>query len=294
MGSDRKDKDPASDVPVDLAAERETFVRSFLRKGVELTEQLLKENAGLREELNRAHEQNARLRAQVKSDDAIRELLEKIENLELEKESLLARSSQLEAHQSDEQSRYTEIESELNDLANLYIAAFQLHLSLSPRRVVRHLMDMMGQLIGASRFVFYIIDPGRSEAVPVASEGIDATSLRPIALGSGPVGEACLTGIQRIPDEITEGTMDAPLAILPLMVEGRPVGVLVVVAMLEQKSQWAGLDQELFKLITAHAGHALAAANLYASLETPSQALEGLPALLKKRGSTLFPPEVGE
>ncbi|MEM9192470.1 MAG: GAF domain-containing protein [Myxococcota bacterium] len=294
MGSDENDKEQASDLPVDLVKERETFVRSFLRKGVELTEQLLKENVTLREELAEVRENNARLRSQIKSDDAIRELIEKIEALENEKNDLLARSSQLEARQSDGESRYSEIESELNDLANLYIASFQLHASLSPRRVVRHLMDMAGQLVGASRFAIYIVAPGASEAVPVASEGIDAGDLFPVPLGSGPVGEACLTGIESIPDSFEEGTVDAPMVLLPLMVEGRPVGVLSVVSMLEQKSAWASVDRELFKLIGAHAGHALAAANLYASLESPFVALEGLPALLKKRGSTLFPPEDNE
>ena len=42
---------PASDKPLDLIKERDAFVRSFLKKGVEYTEQLLRENHQLRREL---------------------------------------------------------------------------------------------------------------------------------------------------------------------------------------------------------------------------------------------------
>src|SRR5690606_3527613 len=147
----------ASDVPLDLVKEREVFVRSFLKKGVEYTEHLLKENDELRDELLRLRDDNARLRAQVASDDAIRDLLRTVEALEKERRDLVERSERLEATRREDEGRQAEIEQEVNDLANLYIASYQLHASLSVRRVVRHLRDMCGQLVGALGFVIYIV-----------------------------------------------------------------------------------------------------------------------------------------
>src|SRR5690606_25344995 len=109
----------------------------------------------------------------VASDDAIRDLLRTVEALEKERRDLVERSERLEATRREDEGRQAEIEQEVNDLANLYIASYQLHASLSVRRVVRHLRDMCGQLVGALGFVIYIVDPTSREARPVAWEGVE-------------------------------------------------------------------------------------------------------------------------
>jgi hypothetical protein len=283
QGSDRA----ASDLPVDLSKERETFVRSFLRKGVELTEQLLRENEELRQQLARVQDDNARLLAQVASDDAIRELLTKIEHLEREKKQLLARSEALSTAKRADEDRYSEIERELNDLANLYVASFQLHASLSPRRVLRHVLDMLGQLVGAYSSIVYVVQGDK--AVPVALENVNER-VPPVQLGDGPIGEACLTGIASIPEKLTPGSVADPMVIVPILVEGRPAGAISIISVLAQKQAWASVDQELFKLLGAHAGPAIVAANLFAAVANTQEAFRGLVDNLKKRGSTLVPP----
>jgi hypothetical protein len=277
----------ASDLPVDLSKERETFVRSFLKKGVELTEQLLRENNELREQMARLQENNARLAAQVASDDAIRELLITIEKLEREKRHLLDRSEALVTKKREDEDRYSEIEREVNDLANLYVASFQLHASLSPRRVLRHVLDMLGQLVGAYSFAVYIVL--NDKAVCVAQENV-TERLYPVGLGDGPIGEACLTGIAKVPEKLNPGTVADPMVIIPIIVEGRPVGVISIISVLAQKQAWASVDQELFKLLGAHAGPAIVAANLFSSVANTQEAFRGLMDNLRKRGSTLVPP----
>ncbi|MEM9068135.1 MAG: GAF domain-containing protein [Myxococcota bacterium] len=269
---------PASDLPQDLIKEREQFVRSFLKKGVEYTESLLEENTELRGEIQRLRDENARLRSHVASDDAIRDLLKTIEKLEGERGNLLERSSRLERTEREHAGRQAEIEQEINDLANLYIANFQLHASLSIRRVVRHLCDMAGQLIGGESFVVYVVDEDAKKVVPVASEALlpDETP-EALDIGAGPIGEACLTGIRRIRDtDLQQGSFDDPAAIVPLLADGKAIGVVAILRLLEQKQGWASVDHELFELLAAQAGAALIAANLYADQDGPTLALRGL------------------
>lgn len=280
MSDERDTTTRGSDVPGDLIKERENFVRSFLRKGVEYTEAFLDQNRELRERLEAVEAENAQLRSQLASDDAIRDLLRSIERLEGERKALLDRSSKLERTEREATVRTEAIEQEFNDLANLYVASFQLHASLSVRRVIRHIADMLGQLVGARKFAIYVLDENGKQAIPVHHEGYeDGLAPSPVDGGVGPVGEACLTGIARIQE--TPNNDDPPVAIVPLMADGRPVGCVEVIDLLGQKDGWANVDHELFQLLGAHAGSALIAANLYNETGRGHAALAGLPEKVK-------------
>ena len=81
-----------SDVPVDdLKKERDAFIQQFFRKGAQLTEELLRENERLRDKVSDLESENGKLVAHLASDAAIRDLLRKIDQLESEKQDLLAR-----------------------------------------------------------------------------------------------------------------------------------------------------------------------------------------------------------
>jgi hypothetical protein len=56
---------------------------------------------------------------------------------------------------------------------------------------------------------------------------------------------------------------DPPAACIPLTIEDRTVGAIVVYALLEHKKRFVTVDRELFKLLGAHAGGALVAAYLW-------------------------------
>ncbi len=257
-------------------------MRSFLKKGVEYTEQLLRENGELREELELLRADNASLRTQVASDDAIRELISTVDELRRERDQLVQRSKKLEGAEKEQQGRQAKIEQEINDLANLYVAGFQLHASLSPRRVVRHVCDMLGQLVGAEAFVVYLLDPDTKRAVPIAHEGLEETP-EPIAEGTGPVGEAILTMLPRISeDDLHGGSLEDPVAVVPLGAEGRGVGAVSIVRVLGQKKEWANVDHELFQLIGHQAAVAMIATNLYEPEKGPQESLRGLAEKLRQ------------
>ncbi len=267
----------------DVTRERETFVRTFLRKGVEFTEELLRENDELRRRINALEADSAALRAQVKSDDAIRDFLRNIERLELEKRSLLEKSSQLEQASRRHEGRYAAIEQELNDLANLYVASFQLHSTLKPAHVLQHVKELLAQLVGAERFVVYVLNDQGTQAIPVGSEGIVESELVPVHVGEGAIGSVCSTGVSAVRqgDPLGAGSLQHPLAVLPMLVDGQTVGVIAIVQLLEQKHAWVQVDQELFHLLGSHAATALLAAHLYQKESDLLSALAGLGESLK-------------
>ncbi|HKU41747.1 MAG TPA: GAF domain-containing protein [Polyangiales bacterium] len=273
MSTRKPSPERVSDRP-DLRAERETFVRNFLHKGVELTEDLIRENRGLELQVAKYAEENARLRAQLASNDAIRELLTTIEALQQERTALLNHSDELEKQHQIHRERYTQVESELNDLASLYVASFQLSATLSVRRVVRHICELLEQLVGAQSFVVYVVSTDGKRVLPIGSRGKDKTKVLPVlSAEEGPIGDVCLTGVPRMfaPDDVRDP--GDPIALLPLNFDSEVVGVIAVDALLPHKKAWARVDEELFKLLSAHGATALIAANLYENQAGPRAAL---------------------
>ncbi|HHH30208.1 MAG TPA: hypothetical protein ENK57_17965, partial [Polyangiaceae bacterium] len=72
------------------------------------------------------------------------------------------------------------------------------------------------------------------------------------------------------------GTLDAPIAVIPMMARDRVVGVIAIATVFDQKTAWAAVDHELFSLLGSHAATALIAANLYTTDPNAARALDGL------------------
>jgi hypothetical protein len=276
-------KNRPSDQPADLRAERETFVRNFLHKGVELTEDLIRENQGLEQQVRHLQDDNTRLRAQLASNDAIRELLVTIENLERERKSLLSRSDELELARQQHEQRHSEVENELNDLASLYVASFQLSGTLSVGRVVRHMCELLEQLVGAQSFVIYIVSPDGKRGLPVGSRGQgEVAGLPSVSVEDGVIGDVCLTGVPRISDPQHVRKEGEPIAVLPLVFDTEVVGIIAISKLLPHKRGWVRVDDELFKLLSAHGATALIAANMYATEGGPRAALRDVIARMER------------
>jgi GAF domain-containing protein len=267
----KRESSPSFD---EIRSQRVAFVSTFFKKGAELTEELMKENERLRGELRKLETDNAALRTQLKSDDAIREALKKIEELEREKQALLSQFSQAEAVTSKFSARHFEIEEELANLANLYVASYQLHSAMRLPIVVQHLRELLAQLVGARSHAVYLLDEKARVLVPISADGIDLERVPRVHLGDGgevPRGAAALiervflTGIPQIEQGDTSHTgFDAPAACVPLRFEDRTVGIVTVYDLLPQKPSFVAVDFELFKMLAAHAATALVGAMLYA------------------------------
>lgn len=249
-----------------LLEQRETFIQTFFKKGAELTEELLREDQRLRNRLREIEAENAALRAQVASEDAIRDLLSKIRDLERDKRELLSRMHDVQASTSHYTQRFSDIEAENAQLASLYVASHQLHSTLDLRSIVRQLKELLAQFVGARAFAVYLVDEEKRQLVPFCSEGVNTSDLRHVTLDkNSALGRAVESGAAEwVEGDATRGTIDAPAATIPLLLHGRSIGVIAVFATFEQKPAFVDVDFELFKLLGAHAASALVASRLFA------------------------------
>jgi hypothetical protein len=278
MTKDSKSGPTGSDAPgTDLRNESDLLLKKFSR-GAKLTEEFVREVELLQDRLRILEAENAGLRAKVEADEAIRDLLAKIERLESEKRELVSRFHRVEEVNSEFTARVQEVESEFANLANLFVASNQLHSSLSPRGVTRRIKEVLAQLVGAERYCMYLANSDSTELIPIAYEGVAGSSLTPVKIADSELGEALLKGAASVSDhDPTQGSITRPAAIIPLTVDEKTVGVIAIFSTLAQKKRFDTVDFELFKLLGQHAAAALVSASLFAHTD---RKLPGLEAFL--------------
>jgi GAF domain-containing protein len=158
-----------------------------------------------------------------------------------------------------------ELERENGDLASLYVAQTQLHASLDGAEVVRVILEIALNFIGAQRFAIYRAD-GASGLRVLAAEGIDPDTLPPVAAGEGAIGGTFAAGALRIDAEAPVARREPggadPTVCVPLRCAGKSIGVLAIWCFLRQKQELSELDRRLLELLADGGGHALEAARL--------------------------------
>ncbi|HEV8325194.1 MAG TPA: GAF domain-containing protein [Myxococcota bacterium] len=258
---------PGGGEETDLLGRREDFIKTFFRKGAELTEELLVENQRLRYKLVALEEELTALRRSSagESTAAIRELARRIQELEEERQSLIGRYSEVEARSRDYEARFHQIEEENERLANLYVASDQLHSTLDLREVLQIILEIVLNFIGAKQFSIHMIDDSTRRLFPVAAEGVSVEAVPEFPLGQGFVGKAVETGTPYLAAQMNPAPsapldFGAPLACIPLAMRGTPVGAIVIYRYLVQKKEIVEVDHALFRLLAAHAATAIVGA----------------------------------
>jgi hypothetical protein len=262
---------------LDLRAQREEFLETFFRKGAEFASELLEEMQTLKFKLEALTNENTELRHQLASDDAIRELLVKIDQLEDEKKSLRERAAVAVQEIHDFQGRYSEVEKELDAMANLYVASYQLHATLDPTEVLSIIEQVLMQFVGVGSFAVYVArDRGGAKMLePVHAFQCEGVTIENVPWNEGPIGEAAAAQVHFVnhPDRVENES--APLACIPMVLGEVTAGVIAIYGLLEQKKEFVEIDFEIFKLLALHAASAIIGSGLLATAGGISAGLDG-------------------
>lgn len=257
-------------------------ILEFFEKGKVFTRELLKENERLRMLALRAEKNKAVAEFNV---DPSRITMLTEENLMLRKrlESLELKYHEMERENKDFVDRYIEIQSQNENLLNLYVASYQLHSTLDPDEVIRVIEEIMLNLIGVEHFFVCMIDPVKGKPTVVVGEGPD-----------GPIRNAQLNATDSILAKVlgegashfAENSEMNPtyLACTPLKVKDTVVGAIAIVKLLDHKKDGlTPLDYELLNLLADHAATALFSSNLYGRVRRKLETVENFLDALKIR-----------
>ena len=166
----------------------EEFMTLF-NQGAEFTKELLQENERLRHDLLSLQEDHRQAATDPGDWAKLRvDLLSQIDVLTTEKNNALERLKMVEAENRQFAERYVEIEEENNNLANLYVSSYQLHSTLALPEVLKIIIEIVINLVGAEVFAVYILDENTGELGVAASEGVPMSEFPRCKIGAGPIG----------------------------------------------------------------------------------------------------------
>jgi len=251
-----------------IFARAEEFLQLF-KKGAEFTQELMRDNERLRFRVVQLEERLKLLDKRPTSEELIEQQARRIKELEQEMEVLLKRYREVEEENKDFANRYVEIEQENNNLANLYVASYQLHSTMDFKEVLRIILEIIINLIGAEVFGILLLDEKTNELSVVAAEGVDRSEIPPVGVGKGIIGGVAKSGENYFVDEIPAfDTLNPlrPIVCIPLKIKEHLLGVIAIYKLLKQKSRFTELDYELFTLLAGHAATAYSALNYTQSL----------------------------
>lgn len=159
--------------------------------------------------------------------------------------------------------QYSQVEQQNSNLANLYVASYQLAGTVDRDAVLQAIQEIVANLIGSEEIGIYEMNEARTQLVLAASFGIDAVRMARIDVGRGTIGAAASTGELYVSP--TNGPdADNLTACIPLRVDGTVIGAVVIFGLLAHKPVLNDVDREMFDLLAVHAATSLYCANLHA------------------------------
>jgi transcriptional regulator with GAF, ATPase, and Fis domain len=180
------------------------------------------------------------------------------------------------------------VEAENNMLANLYVASYQLHSTLDFNEVLRIVLEIIINLIGADKFAVFLMDDRSNELVPVATEGLALTEIPKVKMGEGIIGRVAREGESHFHENIQElslSTVDTaqPMVCIPLKIKEHVIGVISIYSLFTQKTSFSNIDYELFNLLAGHAATAIFSSKLYTQSERKLSTIQSFLDLLKEK-----------
>jgi GAF domain len=171
---------------------------------------------------------------------------------------LKERLAAIEAESRQFAARYVEVEQQNSNLANLYVASYQLHGTLDRQRIVEAIKEIVINLIGSEELVVWERDGNLLRCV--GSFGVNESEWDGVRLGEGIIGLCAETGERFVAGQTVLapfGREAALTACIPLKLDETVVGAIAFFRLLPQKDGLAPVDHELFDLLASHAASAL-------------------------------------
>lgn len=239
------------------------YVRDVTARTRDYLRELREENERLRGALVVSESERTRLTSEI--SDLRRQLDTYTHSpLGLDKDQL----AQLAEENRRYAERYVVLEQKNAHLANLYVASYRLHETLSRDEVLGIIQEIIINLVGCEHHAIFDVSRDGTTLELLASMGINAALTEHVRIGDEVAARALMAGEVFVPESGAESVSGHPeplTALVPLRLAGETTGAIAVYRLLPQKQRIEDIDRELFELLAIHAGMALYCTKLHQS-----------------------------
>jgi hypothetical protein len=191
---------------------------------------------------------------------ALEQAQAELTNREKLEAALRERVAEIEQESQEFSERYVDVEQQNTNLANLYVASYQLHGTLDRERVLGAIKEVVINLIGSEELAIWEMHGDSLRLLD--SFGIDQNEWSRIQLSTeagliGLVAETAQRYVAGEADLVGSGSQEHLTACIPLKLDDNVVGVIGIFRLLPQKNGFEPIDLELFDLLASHAATAL-------------------------------------
>lgn len=218
--------------------------------------ELRAQNERLREMVAALESDRSRLQIEkIRLQEQLMNLREELGQRIDEHSALVRRLYEVQRESESVSARFLDIETQNTNLANLYVAGYQLHGSLDRTRVLEAIKEIVVNLIGSEDFAVFERHGERLHMIEWFED--PPAAFRDLRVGEGIVGKVVATGETFVAKD-DHGRGAGIIACVPLQVEDRIIGAIAIFGLLPQKQQGLeALDEELLALLASQAGIAL-------------------------------------
>jgi regulator of replication initiation timing len=241
--------------------EKKELRSSYVGRAAEDTQRLLREviqeNEKLQLLLGSSERENDRLQCLLAS------MTEELDRQRREHDDLRRQLGEIERESRGFASQCAEIEQRNMNLANLYVSSYQLHGTLDRGAVLDSIREILINLIGCEELAVFELSEDGSSLDLVTSFGVDEEAYRSVDVDEHVIGKLVATGDTYIGGAGERDESPSVTACLPLKLDGRVTGAIVLFSLLPHKPGLKELDFELFDLLGTHAATALYCTSLH-------------------------------
>lgn len=244
------------------------YARSVFDDTQRYIQKLLESNDQARRKVAALESENAVLeRERLAAREEIVTLRETLSRCREDHAELQGRLREVENESRGYADEYLELERRNSNLVNLYVASYGLHGTLDRDALLQSIQEIVINLIGSEELAILERDGDGFHALD--SFGLDEEEWAGLAADAGLVGRVMESGepwIEGRSDDAGRSAAEEHLtACIPLRVEKRVFGAIVIFRLLPQKSSGlVDLDYELLSLLAGQAGTALFCSTLLA------------------------------
>jgi len=236
---------------------RSTYVGRANEDTQRLLRDVIQENEKLQVLAGASERENERLQQQLAN------AAEELERHRREHDQMRRQLSDIERESRSFANQFAEIEQRNMNLANLYVSSYQLHGTLDRRAVLDSIREIVINLIGCEELAVFELSGDGTALDLVTSFGVDEAAYRRVSISEHAIGKLAATGEVYIGATAEGEGKPLVTACLPLKLDGRVTGAIVLFKLLPHKPALQELDFELFDLLGTHAATALYCTSLH-------------------------------